>query len=77
MILKARESARHERGKFTLPASLLDKLEVDCGRWVLEKGASEAERCVRGRILSFLDERERLKREEDERKVKLRMPPEK
>jgi hypothetical protein len=71
MILKVRQDITKERGKFTLPSGFVDKLEVDCGKWILEKGAEEAERCARERIVSFLDERIRQKREEDERKAKL------
>ena len=71
MILKVRKEIAKERGKFTLPASYVDRLEVDCGKWILEKGAEEAERCARERIVAFLDERLRLKNEEDERKAKL------
>jgi hypothetical protein len=71
MILKARQDITKERGKFTLPPSFVDKLEVDCGKWILEKGAGEAERCTRERIVCFLDERTRQKRDEDERMAKL------
>ncbi len=74
VIHRAREAVRAERGRFTLPSRFMDELIVDCGKWVLERGAEEAERCARNRILAFLDERERVKREEDERKVRLRMP---
>ena len=71
MILKVRKDLAKERGKFTLPPSFVDRLEVECGKWILEKGEEEAERCARERITSFLDERTRQKREEDERKAKL------
>ena len=71
MILKVRKEIAQERGRFTLPPSFVDRLEVDCGRWILEKGSEEAERCARGQIISFLEERLRQKREEDERKAKL------
>ena len=71
LIYKVRQDITKERGRFTLPASFLDRLEVDCGRWILEKGAEEAERCARERIAAFLDERLRLRNEEDERKAKL------
>ena len=74
MILKVRKDITAERGKFTLPASFVDGLEVDCGKWILEKGAEDAERCTRERIVAFLDERIRQKREEDERKAKLSLP---
>jgi len=76
MLLKVRQEVRKERGKYTLPSSFLDRLEVECGTWILEKGAAGAERLSRGRIIDFLDERKRFKREEDERKVRARMPPE-
>ena len=71
MILKVRKDLTKERGRFTLPPSFVDRLEVECGKWILEKGAEEAERCTRERIVAFLDERIRQKREEDERKAKL------
>jgi len=74
VIQRAREAIRAERGKFTLPSRFMDELIVECGKWILERGAEEAERCARERIVAFLDERERLKREEDERKVRLRLP---
>jgi hypothetical protein len=71
MMLKVRKDMSQERGRFTLPQSFVDRLEVECGKWILEKGAEEAERCARERISAFLDERIRHKREEDERKAKL------
>ncbi len=71
MILEVRQDITKERGKFTLPAGFVDRLEVDFGRWILEKGAEEAERCAREMIVGFLDERLRRKNEEDERKAKL------
>ena len=71
MILKVRKDIADERGKFTLPAGFVDRLELECGKWILEKGAEEAERCARERIVTFLDERNRHKLEEDERKAKL------
>ncbi|MBM4248005.1 MAG: hypothetical protein FJ149_00925 [Euryarchaeota archaeon] len=71
LILKVRQDIAKERGRFTLPTDFIDHLEVDCGKWILEKGATEAERLARGRITAFLDERQRHKREEDERKAKL------
>lgn len=71
MILKVRKEIAQERGKFTLPPSFIDPLEVDCGKWILDKGAEEAERCARERIVAFLDERVRHKLEEDERKARL------
>jgi hypothetical protein len=70
MMLKVRAEITAERGKFTLPSSFVDRLEVECGKWILEKGAVAAERCARERIVAFLDERQRLKNEEDERKAK-------
>lgn len=77
IFLRARETVRLKRGQYTLPASFVDRLEVDCGGWILERGAGEAERCARERIATFLDERERLRREEDARQAKLRMPTKK
>ncbi|MGQ9583094.1 MAG: hypothetical protein ACUVV6_06230 [Thermoplasmatota archaeon] len=76
VIHRARESVRVGRGRFTLPSRFMDELIVECGKWLLERGVEEAERCARDRIVAFLNERERLKREEDERKVRLRMPVE-
>jgi len=71
MILKVRKDIADVRGKFTLPSSFVDRLEVYCGKWILEKGAEAAERCARERIVTFLDERVRHRRDEDERKAKL------
>ena len=71
IMLKVRKDIAQERGKFTLPPSFVDRLEVECGKWILEKGAEQAERCARERISAFLDERVRHKREEDERKARL------
>jgi hypothetical protein len=71
MILRVRQDLTKERGKFTLPTSFVDRLEVDCGKWMLENGAEEAERRAREHITAFLDERIRRKNEEDERKAKL------
>ena len=71
MMLKVRKDIAQERGKFTLPQSFIDRLEVECGKWILEKGAEQAERRAREKIVGFLDERVRLKNEEDERKAKM------
>jgi len=70
IIRNARITISGERGRFVLPSEFVDRLVMECGRWVLDKGADEAERSVRGRINEFLDQRKRLKHEDDERKVR-------
>ncbi|MEM4729078.1 MAG: hypothetical protein QXH42_04875 [Thermoplasmata archaeon] len=76
VIQRARDTVRAERGRFYLPSKFMDELILECEGWILERGAEEAERRARERMLAILTERERLKREEDERKVRLRLPQE-
>lgn len=71
IIQNARLSVLEQRGRFTLPSEFMDRLTVDCGKCVLDHGAREAERVARQRINDFLDERNRFKHEDDERKVTL------
>jgi len=76
VIKEARVKLLEERGRFTLPSEFLDELYVECGKWVLEKGAEEAEKCARERIIEFLEMREKAKRDDEERKVRQRLPRE-
>ena len=71
IIQNARESVQEEKGRFNLPSEFIDRLTVECGRWVLDRGPSEAERRAAERIFDFLDERKRFRHQDDERKVKL------
>ena len=70
IIQNARDSVLSQRGRFTLPSEFMDRLMVDCCRWVMDRGAPEAERCACGRITDFLDGQDKLKNEDNERKVK-------
>jgi hypothetical protein len=70
IIQNARIIISNERGRYTLPSEFVDQLVMDCERWVLANGPTEAERAVCGRITEFLDQRKRFKHEDDERKVK-------
>jgi hypothetical protein len=69
IIQNARIIISSERGRFTLPSGFMDRLVMDCGKWVLDNGATEAERAVRDRINGFLDERAKFKDQDNERKV--------
>lgn len=71
IIQNARLSVLEKRGRFTLPSEFMDRLMVDCGKCVLDRGAPEAERFARQHINDFLEERKRFKHEDDERKVKM------
>lgn len=73
IIQNARVSVLEQRGRFTLPPEFMDRLMVDCGNWVLDRGAPEAEICACGRINDFLNEQDKLKNEDNERKVKQRL----
>lgn len=70
IIQNARIIISNERGRFALPSDFVDHLVMDCERWVLANGPTDAERAVCGRINEFLDQRKRLKHADDERKVK-------
>jgi hypothetical protein len=70
IIQNARDSVTSQRGRFTLPSEFMDRLMVDCCKWVLDRGAPEAERCACGSITDFLNEQDDLKNEDNERKVK-------
>jgi len=74
VIRDARDRVHEERGRFTLPSYFLDELAVECGKWILEKGAEVAGKCAHDRIIEFLNTMEKAKREDDERKVKARLP---
>jgi len=69
VIRQARVVVLKQRGRFTLPPSFMDELRVDCHNWILERGASEAERSARERISDFLERRQSHRHAEDERKV--------
>jgi hypothetical protein len=69
-------NAVEERGRFTLPSYFLDELAVECGKMILEKGAEVAERCAHDRIIEFLIKMEKAKHEDNERKVRARLPHE-
>ena len=69
IIQNARIIISSERGRFTLPPEFMDRLVMDCGKWVLDNGATDAERAVRDRINGFLDERSKFKDRDNERKV--------
>jgi len=70
IIENARTVLSSERGRFILPSEFMDRLVVECGELVLANGPVEAERAVCGRIIEFLDRRNRLRHEDDERKVR-------
>ena len=69
IIQNARITVSNERGRFTIPSGFMDRLVMECEKLVLANGPSEAEHAVCGRINEFLDQRKRLKHEDDERKV--------
>ena len=69
IIQNARITISNERGRFTIPSEFMDHLVMDCGKWVLDKGATEAERAVCDRINGFLNERKKFKDQDNERKV--------
>jgi hypothetical protein len=70
IIQNARITISNERGRFALPSDFVDHLVMDCEKWVLANGPTEAERAVCGCIKEFLDQCKRLRHEDDERKVK-------
>jgi hypothetical protein len=76
VIKEARDKVHEERGRFTLPSYFLDELAVECGKMILEKGAEVAERCAHDRIIEFLIKMEKAKHEDNERKVRARLPHE-
>jgi hypothetical protein len=70
IIQNARITISSERGRFTLPSMFMDRLMMDCEKWVLDNGAAEAERAACDRINRFLDERKRSNDQDNERKVR-------
>jgi hypothetical protein len=69
IIQNARITISSERGRFILPPTFMDRLMMECEKWVLDDGAAEAERAVCDRINRFLDERAKFKDRDNERKV--------
>jgi hypothetical protein len=74
IIKKARDVLESGGGPVVLPRHFLDRLIVDCEKWILDEGDVRAEALCRESIAAFLSEMERFKREDDERKVRSRMP---